>query len=91
MVTYRISKEHNNHPNLTIYDTLVDGVLAGWKITANDGYVFYDTNEEIVEVEEGAEEVQPEIYYSTEGYFPLTLDWSAFGITAVLESSTKEE
>lgn len=89
MITYQISTEHNNHPHLTVYDTLVDGVLSGWKITANDGYVFYDTNEEITEAEEGIE--APPIYYATECYCPLTWDWDTFGLVAILSPSVDEQ
>ena len=89
MVTYEISKEHNNYPNLTVYETLSDGVLAGWRVNADEGYVFYDTNDEHLETDEGEQE-KPVIYYSAECYFPRTLDWNTFGLVAVLQSSIED-
>lgn len=89
MITYQISTEHNNYPNLTVYDTLSDGVLAGWRVNANEGYVFYDTNDETFELDENGNEV-PVTYYYTVGYFPKILDWDTFGLVAVLRSSVDE-
>ena len=39
-------------PNITVYELLQDGVLRGHRLTANEGYVIYDTS---------ANEVEPKI------------------------------
>ena len=88
-ITHEISTEHNNYPNLTVYDRFADGVPAGWRVNANEGYVFYDTNDENFELDENGNEV-PVIYYYTVCYFPRTLDWNTFGLVAVLRSSVDE-
>lgn len=89
MVTYQLSIEHNNYPNLTVYDTLADGVLAGWRVDANEGYAFYDTNDETFELDKDGNET-PINYCSTVCYFPKILDWDTFGLIAVPHSAVDE-
>lgn len=88
-INYQISTERNNYPNLTVYDTMSDNAVVGWKITANEGYVFYDTNEETFELNDKGEEL-PVTYYYAECYLPNHLNWNTFSLVAV-ERETVEE
>lgn len=87
--TYPISTEHNIYPNLTVCERRADGVLKGWRVTPNDGYVMYDSTEEgtkthPITFEEGA------TYYYTYAGFPLNYNWNNFTWVAVLRSEVDE-
>ncbi len=87
--TYEISTEHNIYPNLTVYDWFRDGVLCGWKVEPNPGYVFYDTNDDYREIDENGNEVSV-IHYFTSAQLPLIYDWSNFSLVAVPRDSVDE-
>ena len=87
--TYEISAEHNIYPNLTVEDRFRDGVTSGWRVTANEGYVFYDTTEENFELDENGNEV-PVIYYYTLMMFSQYFNWANFSLVAVPRDSVDE-
>ena len=81
--TYEISTEHNIYPNITVCDRLRDGELIGWRITANEGYVYYDTNANTTETNPDTEEEIPVTYYFKTRYLPLNCEWDSFSLVAV--------
>ena len=83
--TFPISEEHNIYPNLTVKERRADGVLQGWQVTPNDGYVMYDSREAGTQIhpitfEEGV------TYYYTYAGFPLNYNWNNFHWVAILRS-----
>jgi hypothetical protein len=87
--TYVISTEHNVYPNLTVYDRLKDGVLSGWKVIPNDGYVMYDTTDNNTELDENGNEIPVTHYYTQANLSPYT-NWGNFSWVAVLRSEVDE-
>ena len=87
--TFEISAEHNNYPNLTVYDRFRDGSPLGWKVEANPGYVFYDTTENNTELDENGNEV-PVTYYYTLMYISPYFNWANFSLVAVPRDSVDE-
>ena len=101
--TEQISTEHNNYPNITVYDRFADGEARGWRVQANDGYVFYDENandtEIMVDPNTGMDVIDPETglpvevpvtYYYTVRYLPRTYNWANFALVAVPRDSVDE-
>ena len=88
--TYEVSTEHNIYPNLTIYDRFVDSVPNGWRVNANEGYVFYDANANNVELDPDTMEEVPVTYYYTIAHFPANYRWANFAIVAVPRDSVDE-
>lgn len=88
--TYEISSEHNIYPNITIYDSLTDGQLDGWRMNANEGYVFYDTSANNTEFDPETMMEVPVIYYYTISYLPRTYNWANFHWVAVPRESVDE-
>ena len=87
MITYELSVDHNGYPNLTVWDRLQDGEAAGFRVTADEGFVFYDPAE-IPEPQLDpmtGETVPGEIYYARVRYLPRSYDWSKFSLVAVRE------
>ena len=88
---YRTSNEHNIYPNLTVYDRLVDGAPNGWKVTANEGYVFYDENSNDVELDpETMKEVLVTYYYVIKMLNPR-YNWNNFALVAVPRKNVEEK
>lgn len=87
MITYETSTEHNIYPNLTVCDRFADGVAAGWRVTANEGYVFYDENAEDTKLDPETMEEVPITYYYTIIYYPRTYNWDNFALVAVPRDS----
>ena len=87
--TFPISEEHNIYQNLTVYERRRDGVLSGWKVNPNDGYVLYDTAANDVEYDENGNEFSVTYYY-TEVIMPNNTNWDNFSWAAVLRSSVDE-
>lgn len=85
--TYVESTEHNIYPNLTVCDWLKDGALIGWRVTANEGYVFYDENAEDTTLDPETMEEIPITYYYTIRMFPATYNWDNFALVAVPRDS----
>ena len=88
--TYEISTEHNIYPNMTVYDRLVDGVKNGWRINANEGYVFYDANANHTEIDPETMQPVPVIYYYTVATKSRNYNWANFALVAVPRDSVDE-
>ena len=89
-ITYQVSTKHNIYPNLTIYDRFVDGVQNGWRVNANEGYVFYDITANDVELDPETMEERPVTYYYTVMSLNRNHDWSTFSQVAVPRDSVDE-
>ena len=87
--TYEIDTT-KNYPNLTVYKNLKDGVLNGYRVNSNDGYVMYDTNDEYYEIDEATDEEVPVTYYFTVAQLPKTYNFDNFSWVAVLRSEVDE-
>ena len=91
VITYEIASDIVM-PNITVERKYHDGVLMAYRITANEGYVIYDTTAEDVEWNEEAGADVPVIYYYRQATFtvamPVTLWQNAW--VAVLESTVDE-
>ena len=82
-----------NFPNLTIEERYTNDILRGYRLTANEGYVFYDSTEENfepVDPSDPAGEQRPVTYYYTLAYLPLNYNFDNFQYVAVLRSSVDE-
>ena len=89
--TYRVSEEHNIYPNLTVYDRIWDETEHdGYRVNANEGYVFYDTTANDTEIDPETMEERPVIYYKTVRTFPLRYNWDNFSLVAVPRDSVDE-
>lgn len=89
--TYPVSTEHNIYPNLTVCDRLRDGVPVGYRLTPNEGYVFYNKNDNYTEFDEETETEIPVTYYYTIAYLTLNYNWDSFPYVAVLRSDVDED
>lgn len=87
--TYVISAEHNIYPNMTVEEKYLNGEFAGWRITANEGYVFYDTTAQNYETDENGNDV-PVIYYYTLASKNKRYNWDNFHYVAVPRDSVDE-
>ena len=88
--TYNISTEHNIYPNITVYDRFKDGVLNGWKVVVNEGYVMYCSTDNYTEIDPETGHEIPVIYYYTQSGLPLTYNWNNFAWVAVPRDSVDE-
>jgi hypothetical protein len=86
---YELSTEHN-YPGISVYKRLKDGALNGWRIQANEGYVFYDTNDNNTEWNEELQQDVPVTYYYTIAVLPLRYNFNNFSWVAVLRDSVNE-
>ena len=87
---YVLSTDHNIYPNITIYEKYLNGEFCGWEFRANEGYVFYDTTEENVEMNPETEEEFSVIYYYTLASKPKIYNWNNFHYVAVPRDSVDE-
>lgn len=88
--TFEVSEEHNIYPNLTVYNRLEDGAEAGWRVNANEGYVFYNTRANNTEIDPDTMEERPVTYYYTVSYLPRNYNWDNFDFVAVPRDSVDE-
>ena len=89
--TYRVSTEHNIYPNITVYDRFWDGEEAdGWRVEANEGYVFYDPNANNTDIDQTTGEEIPVIYYYTLMLLTRYYNWANFSLIAVPRESVDE-
>lgn len=88
--TYTLSEEHNIYPNITVEDRSWDGEPSGWRVTANEGYVFYDANANNTELDPDTMEERPVIYYYTLMLLTRYYNWANFALVAVPRSSVDE-
>lgn len=89
VVTYEIATDINI-PNITIERRYSDGVLMGYRMTANEGYVFYDVNANDMELDPETMEERPVTYYYTIGILPRNTNFDNFHYVAVPRSSVDE-
>lgn len=87
-------------PNITVEEKYADGVLMSHRLTANGGYVIYDTSDESVEPaidietgdyildEEGNFVEVPVTYYFRQATIPIRVPVENWTWVAVLESAT---
>lgn len=78
------------YPNLTIERRLSDGVLAGYRVTPNESYVMYDTNDNWTELDPETNEEIPVTYYYTVALLPTNFNFDNFSWVAVPRSSVDE-
>jgi hypothetical protein len=88
--TYKLSREHNVYPNIKVYDRYYNGEVAGWKVTANQGFVFYDTAERNVGIDPETMEPTLVTYYSTEAILTRYFNWADFSFVAVPRNRVNE-
>lgn len=88
--TYALSEEHNIYPNITVEDRFWDGEPAGWRVTANEGYVFYDQNANDFELDPETNKEVPVTYYYVIRLFPSRYNWANFALVAVPRDSVDE-
>lgn len=87
--TYELSTEHI-FPGISVYKILKDGVLNGWEVRANEGYVFYNVNANDTEWSEDLQEEVPVTYYYTIKVLPLRFNFANFPWVAVPRDSVDE-
>ena len=87
-ITY-LPTEHN-FPNLTIEGMYSEGVLSGYRLTANEGYVFYDSTANDTEMDPVTMMPIPVTYYYTLAYMPKNYNFANFPYVAVPRSSVPE-
>lgn len=88
---YEIDNEHNIYPNITVRKCLRDGVFVRWRINANEGYVFYDTTENNMEIDINTGEEISVTYYYTEADLPPMFNWDNFSYVAVPRNSVNAD
>lgn len=88
VITY-LPTEHN-FPNLTVEGRYSDGVLVGYRLTANEGYVFYDSTANDTEMDPETMMPIPVTYYYTLAYMPINCNFANFPYVAVLRSEVDE-
>lgn len=79
-----------NFPNLTIEKGMVDGIVRLYRLTANEGYVFYDTTANDTETDPETMEERPVIYYRTVASLPANYNFANFPYIAVPRDSVDE-
>ena len=84
---YKVSTEHNIYPNMTVFDRFADGVPSGWRVNANEGYVFCDTTANNVELDESRKIEVPVTYYYTIMHLSKYYNWANFPLVAVPRDS----
>lgn len=77
-------------PNITIERRYSDGVLMGYRMRANEGYVFYDINANDTELDPETLEEIPVTYYYTIAIIPLNYNFDNFHWVAVPRDSVDE-
>lgn len=89
---YELSVDHNKYDGMTVWDIFEDDTPAGWKVTANEGFVFYDPTVEVPSTLDPVtgEEIPGEIYYTRLRYVSQYRDWSKFNLVAVREDIEKK-
>lgn len=91
MATYRYEVATDlQYENLTIYRRYVDDVHSGYRLNANEGYVFYDSSAEDFAPDPDTGVLKPVVYYSTLAYLPLNYNFDNFSYVAVSRDSVDE-
>lgn len=79
-----------NYPGIDIYQRLKDGVFRNYLARAQEGYVFYDTTANDVELDPETMEEVPVTYYYTIRIFSVIYDMANFSLVAVPRDSVDE-
>lgn len=87
--TYEMTTEFNV-PNITVYKRLRDGVLVGYRINANEGYVFYDSRATNMEPDPETGIERPVTYYYVVAALPVTFNFENCPYIAVPRSTVDE-
>lgn len=82
---YEMANEFNL-PNITVYKWLNNGVFVGWKIEANNNYVFYDPNDNSTGIDQVTGETIFVTYYHKTAYLPKNYNFNKFSWIAVNEN-----
>ena len=90
MATITYLPTNYNFPNLTIEGRYSEGNLVGYRLTANEGYVFYNPTANNTEIDPDTLEEIPVTYYYTISYLPTNYDFNNFPYVAVLRSEVDE-
>lgn len=77
-------------PNIIIERRYFNNEFAGYRMTAEDGYVFYDTTENEVIIDPDTIEEIPVTYYYTLSYLPGNYNFDNFPWVAVPRDSVDE-
>ena len=77
-INYQISTEHKNYPNMTVYDRIKDGTVAGWKVEPNEGYKLYNKDEDSKVIDPITMEERTEITYLSTVMLPSRFNWYNF-------------
>lgn len=81
-------------PNITVEEMYIDGILKAYRLTANEGYVMYDTTATDTEIEidpDTEEEIEvPVTYYYRQVTYPIRVPVENWTYVAVLESTVDE-
>lgn len=88
-VTYEIANDIT-YPHLKIYRRIVDGVLGGYRVNTDDGYVMYDTVDDFRELDEETGKKKPVIYFITQALLPINFDFADFSYVAVQKNTADE-
>lgn len=79
-----------NYPHINIYNIYRDGVLSGYEAITEDGYVMYDTTDNIFEPDPETGFEVPVTYYYTLAGFPSMYNFDNFSWVAVPRDSVDE-
>lgn len=89
VITFEVATDINL-PNITVERKYADGVQTAYRLTANSGYVMYDTTENATEFDPDTGEEIPVIYYYRQVTYPVRYSPNTWTYVAVLESSVDE-
>ncbi len=79
--------EDFNFPNIDIYRRYTDDVFKGYKVLAQDGYVFYDTTANDTMIDPDTWEEIPVTFYYTIRYLTPYHNMDDFSLVAVPRDS----
>ena len=79
-----------NFPNIDIYNKLRNGELYGYYARPQEGYVIYDTTDDIYDIDPETDALIPVTHYFTLASFPLNFNFNNFTWVAVLRSGVDE-
>lgn len=87
MNTYTvIFAEDLSYFHLNVYRLYLDGLCCGYRILADDGYVFYNIHANDVEIDPITQQEKRVYYYKTRAELPITYDFNNSPYLAVAKS-----
>ena len=93
-ILYRISTTHNVYPNLTVYEKYYDtdtNTVIGFRVNANEGYVFKDTSETNYELDTETGIEREVTHYYRLAYLTRNFNFANFSFVAIPESEVDHE